>query len=445
MHPIVSGTCPGRARANAECPSPRLASALAGESYLLFDGAYGTLLQQAHVKEADTLPELLALNRPELITSLHRAYVEAGADVITLDTFGANAAKLGDEASVEEVFAAAADCARAAGAPLLAAEIGPLMLFMKPTGTVSFDEAHDYFAEEAHAGEAAGADLFIIETMTDLAMCRAALLAVHENCSLPVIALMTFDENGHTLAGNTPAACARVLSAMGADAIGMNCTLTPAQSKQVVAEIVENSSCPVCAQPNAGKPDVSEDVPVYDMSPEGYVGDYRALLDSGVGIVGSCCGTTPEYTGALREEIDKRAPAPRTWHVGRFIASAREVLELTDGAEGSEDFACLLNSDGKVDATALSTSVLAALSSNARVMKLDLTSATEAQAAEAVQTVQMFSTKPLWLMAADPAVLEEAVRVCVGLPLVSLDGANAADGELMAELSLHYGCVAANG
>ncbi|MGI6033535.1 MAG: homocysteine S-methyltransferase family protein [Coriobacteriales bacterium] len=423
-----------------------MASAFAGESYLLFDGAYGTLLQQAHIKEADTLPELLALNRPELITSLHRAYVEAGADVITLDTFGANAAKLGDEASVEQVFAAAAKCARDAGAPLLAAEIGPLMSFMKPTGTVSFDEAYGYFAEEARAGEAAGADLFIIETMTDLAMCRAALLAVHENCSLPVIALMTFDENGHTLAGNTPAACARVLSGMGADAIGMNCTLTPSQAVQVVKEIVENSTCPVCAQPNAGKPDVSEGIPVYDMSPDGYAGDYRELLDSGVGIVGSCCGTTPEYTKALRDEIDKRAPAPRSGHAGRFIASAREVIELTEGAEAVEGFACLLNPDGKVDAGALSTSVLAAMTSSARVMELDLTNATETQAAEAVQTVQMFSAKPLWLTAADPAVLEEAVRVCVGLPLVSLEGDDAAiNGKLMERLALHYGCVTANG
>ncbi|MCI6844899.1 MAG: homocysteine S-methyltransferase family protein, partial [Coriobacteriaceae bacterium] len=154
-------------------PRPRrvrdehLAAVLRGEEFLLFDGAMGTQLQ-ARGLAAGELPELLCLTNPAEIRDVHAAYVTAGAEVVTTNTFGANAAKLGDAASVEETFSAAVACARAAGARYVAADLGPTGQLLEPMGPLPFDDAYDLFAEQARAADAAGADLFVIETMADL-------------------------------------------------------------------------------------------------------------------------------------------------------------------------------------------------------------------------------------------------------------------------------------
>ncbi len=175
----------------------RLRAAIEGRGHLLFDGGMGTMLQAAGMK-AGALPELLNYEEPQVITDIQRQYVEAGCDVITANTFGANAHKLDGAATVADVFAAAVACAREAGARYVAGDIGPIGALLRPLGTLSFDEAYDLFAEEVRAGVAAGVDLFIIETMTDLAEIKAAVLACRENSDLPVFATMTFEEDGRT-------------------------------------------------------------------------------------------------------------------------------------------------------------------------------------------------------------------------------------------------------
>ena len=189
---------------------PRLARVFAGEEHLLFDGAMGTMLQAAGMK-AGELPELLNLHTPAVVTGVHRAYVEAGADVVSTNTFGANAHKLGDAATVEEVYVAAVACARQAGASYVAADMGPTGMLLKPLGTLDFDDAYTLYAEQAQAAARAGADLVLLETMTDLLEVKAAVLACKDHCDLPIIASMTFGEDGCTFLGTSPEIAAMTL------------------------------------------------------------------------------------------------------------------------------------------------------------------------------------------------------------------------------------------
>ena len=200
-----------------------LAEGLAGRAYLLFDGGMGTLVQAAGLHTVHAVPDLLNLTHPEAIVAIQRQYVEAGADCITTNTFNTNRLKLANAgATVAEVYAAAAANARAAGAPLVAGDIGPTGALLEPLGTLTFDEAFDIFSEQACAAEAAGCDLLVVETMADLLEAKAAVLAAVESTALPVFATMTFGEDGRTFLGTTPAIAATTLSALGASAVGLN-------------------------------------------------------------------------------------------------------------------------------------------------------------------------------------------------------------------------------
>ena len=236
----------------------RLRAAIDGTGHLLFDGGMGTMLQAAGMK-AGALPELLNFEEPQVITDIQRQYVEAGCDVITANTFGANAHKLDGAATVADVFAAAVACAREAGAHYVAGDIGPIGALLRPLGTLSFDEAYDLFAEEVRAGVDAGVDLFIIETMTDLAEIKAAVLACRENSDLPVFATMTFEEDGRTFLGTSPEVAAITLDAIGADVLGINCSQGPAELRGLAARMLTVTDKPVMVQANAGLPHVDDD------------------------------------------------------------------------------------------------------------------------------------------------------------------------------------------
>lgn len=245
----------------------RLRAAIEGTGHLLFDGGMGTMLQAAGMK-AGALPELLNFEEPQVITDIQRQYVEAGCDVITANTFGANAHKLDGAATVADVFAAAVTCAREASARYVAGDIGPIGALLRPLGTLSFDEAYDLFAEEVRAGVAAGVDLFIIETMTDLAEIKAAVLACRENSDLPVFATMTFEEDGRTFLGTSPEVAAITLDAIGADVLGINCSQGPAELRGLAARMLTVTDKPVMVQANAGLPHVDDDGnTVFDIRP----------------------------------------------------------------------------------------------------------------------------------------------------------------------------------
>ena len=270
------------------------------ETPLLLDGAMGTMLQKAGMKPG-TIPETLNVTDPGMVAEIHRAYFRAGSRVVYANTFGANSLKLKNtEYTTAELVEAgvriAKECAAAAGG-LAGLDVGPLGVMLEPLGTLPFEEAVELFKEIMTAGAKAGADLVVIETMSDLAETRAALIAAKEATDLTVFVTMSFDATGRTFTGCTPASMARTLEGLGADAVGVNCSLGPEEMAPIVAEIQANTRLKVIAKPNAGLPDPVTGA--YGVSPEEFAEAMKKLASAGAEILGGCCGTDPAYIAAL--------------------------------------------------------------------------------------------------------------------------------------------------
>lgn len=271
---------------------------LLGKRILFFDGGMGTMLQKAGLKSGE-LPEQLNLTRPELITEIHRAYLAAGADVITTNTFGANRFKC---KNVGEVISAALKNARAAADgydAFVALDIGPSGKLLAPWGDLEFEDAYDLFAEQVRAGRD-GADLIIIETMGDLYEVKAALLAAKENSDLPVFVTLIFGGDGRLLTGADPAAAAVTMEGLGADAIGLNCGFGPEAMLPLLKQMASATTLPLIVNPNAGLPEVVDGKTVYNVAPEEFAGWMTKIVKNGACVVGGCCGTTPEH---IRAEV----------------------------------------------------------------------------------------------------------------------------------------------
>lgn len=280
---------------------------LAGGRYIIFDGGMGTMLQAAGL-EVGTLPEEWNLTHPDEVTAIHHAYVEAGSDVVSTNTFGANSLKQGRP--VGDIIAAAVQCARASGAKYVAQDIGPTGQMLRPIGDFEFDEAYKLFKEQVVAGAAAGVDVFIIETMTDLLETKAAVLAVKENSDIPVIASLSYEKTGRTFLGTSAAAATVTLCGLGVDAVGVNCSLGPDELGDVVEQICTYATVPVIMQANAGLPKSVDGNTVYSMTPEHYaeavgqiIGRCRNAGVDKIQILGGCCGTNPEFIRCLRRMI----------------------------------------------------------------------------------------------------------------------------------------------
>ena len=293
------------------------------DGIVILDGAMGTVLQQRGLPPGGK-PELLNFTQPDLLRSIYREYIQAGSRVVYANTFGASAPKLaGCGYSVDEVVSAAIAVAKDAAAGTdarVALDMGPLGELLEPLGTLSFERAYEYFKEVAVAGERAGAGLVSIETMTDLYEAKAALLAVKENTSLPVFVTMSFEQNGRTFTGCTIPSMARTLEGLGADAIGLNCSLGPDLLAPLLRELCENTRLPVIAKPNAGLPDPATGK--YGMGPEEFARALLPCLEAGVTIFGGCCGTSPDYIRALAEALRGQKPRPRAYRSAGFVCSA---------------------------------------------------------------------------------------------------------------------------
>ena len=296
---------------------------------ILLDGAMGTVLQQRGLKPGG-VGELLNLTDPKLLTAVYREYIGAGSEIIYANTFGANALKLaGTGYGVGEIITAAISVAKSAAAGTgakVALDVGPLGALLEPMGSLTFEEAYSLFAEMMTAGARAGADLVVIETMTDLYEAKAALLAAKELTDLPVFVTMSFEANGRTFTGCTVSAMAHTLEGLGADAIGVNCSLGPDLLVDVLKELCAATRLPVIAKPNAGLPD-----PVtggYGMGPEEFAKAILPCLEAGVTIFGGCCGTSPDYIRALKAALAGKTPAPRTCDTTPLVCSATTVCRL---------------------------------------------------------------------------------------------------------------------
>ncbi|MCD8116347.1 MAG: homocysteine S-methyltransferase family protein [Oscillospiraceae bacterium] len=289
--------------------------------FIILDGAMGTVLQQRGLPPGGQ-PELLNLTEPALLTDIYREYIRAGSQVIYANTFGANGLKLKRTGrGVKEIITAAVGIAKAAagGDAKVALDVGPLGELLEPMGTLPFERAYELFREMMEAGAAAGADLIAIETMTDLYEAKAALLAAKEATDLPVLVTMSFDESGRTFTGCTVPSMARTLEGLGADAIGLNCSLGPDLLAPLLEELCRNTRLPVVAKPNAGLPDPVDGH--YDMGPEAFAQALLRCVDGGVTILGGCCGTSPEYIRALVRALEGRTPAPRQYEDISFVCT----------------------------------------------------------------------------------------------------------------------------
>lgn len=451
MYPLTEHTIEVAASRQLRVKDEYLARVLAGEEFLLFDGAMGTMLQRSSSLKAGELPELLCLTEPDAVTAVHRAYVEAGSMAVTTNTFGANARKLGGKARVQDIFDAAIGCARQSGARYVAADIGPLGALLEPMGTLSFSDAYDLFAEQVRAADTAGADLIIIETMTDLLEAKAAVLAAKENSALPVFATMTFEESGKSFLGAAPDAVARTLEALSVDALGINCSLGPTTLRPILQQMLEVTSCPVIVQANAGLPQVVGGVTTYPVGPEEYCAAVSQLVKDGAGIVGGCCGTSPDHIRGLARLIAGDKPRKRSHRRLTSLTSARECVEL-DG-NGFAVVGERINPTGRPDlkdalldeeyddivdeALSQVQAGAALLDVNASLPELDEPEVL----AELVKQIQEVCSVPLQIDSDNPAALEAAVRSYNGKPLINSVNGTKESLEAILPLACHYGCA----
>lgn len=283
---------------------PSVNERLASGRILLCDGAMGTMLQAAGL-EAGEVPELMNLQRAERVLAVHLAYVAAGADIITTNTFGGTRVKMARadaEALVEEANKTGAQIAREAAGDhvLVAGSLGPTGELLAPLGDLSEEDACAAYAEQAAALAKGGVDLFLIETMSDLGEVKAAVAGIRRVSNLPIFCTMTFDTGGRTMMGVAPAQAAAALAELNVDAFGANCGQGPAEMEAVAREMLAaRPRATVIVQPNAGVPTLVGDRAVYDVEPEQMAEFARRYAALGVRIIGSCCGSTPAHTAAI--------------------------------------------------------------------------------------------------------------------------------------------------
>lgn len=280
-------------------------------SVLILDGAMGTLLQERGLRPGQS-PEELNLTMPHVVASVHSDYVAAGADIIITNTFGGSRFKLehyGLENRLAEINAAAVNIARkAAGKNVyVGASIGPTGQFVEPVGEICFDDMKAAFKEQAASLVAAGADLISLETFLDIKECRAAVVAIREvSSTIPIIAMMTFDDNGLSVLGTTPEAAAITLSAAGADIVGSNCGLGIDGIYDILCRMRSVTDVPLISQANAGLPQLIDGATIFPGTPQEMTAYHDRLLALGVRIIGGCCGTTPLHIKAMKQAISSR-------------------------------------------------------------------------------------------------------------------------------------------
>lgn len=294
----------------------------------IFDGAMGTMLQQAGLTSG-VCPELWNIERPETVTAVHRQYVDSGADILETNTFGANRIKLshyGLENKVHLLNQAGVAAARRAAGPntKIAGSVGPTGKLIAPLGDLDFDTAYNVFAEQISALQQAGADYILIETIIDLQEMRAALLAAKAVCSKPIICQLSFEADGRTVTGTDAQTAAIVLEALGADIIGANCSVGPEQLLPVISTLAANTTRPIIVQANAGMPELIQGKTVFPMGPAAIAKWTPQLIAAGASYIGGCCGTTPAHIKAIKEAADNYVTtAPR------LILSAKKSTALT--------------------------------------------------------------------------------------------------------------------
>lgn len=368
------------------------------------------------------IPEELNITRPEEIKAIHRSY--SCADCITTNTFGLNAVKYKGKYSIEELALMAVENARAAGKKVFF-DIGPTGAMLAPLGTLTFDEAYAAFAQIANITKDI-VDGYIAETFSDLYEMKACVLALKENANKPVFATMTFDKTGRTLTGSTPEIVANTLEGLGADAVGVNCSLGPKELEEIVARFLAATSLPVIVQPNRGLPQIVDGKTQYSLGVDEFESYIKKFIDMGVSIVGGCCGTTPEFIRAISsfggKKVTERKVTPRT-----MVNSATKAVEI-DGVKICGE---RLNPTGKKklkeallagDYNYLVDEAVAQQEAGADLLDINVGLPQLDEAAvmvEAVTRVQEYVDLPLQIDSSSVTAIERAARYYNGVPLIN--------------------------
>lgn len=396
------------------------------KEFVILDGAMGTMLQARGLKMGET-PEVLNIEKPEMLTEIHREYIEAGADIVYANTFGANRYKLKKSGySVGEIIKAGIKNARKACEgtnALVALDIGPIGQLLEPTGTLTFEEAYDIYKEQVISGQ--DSDLIVFETMTDLYELKAAVLAAKENSDKPIVCTMTFEENRRTFTGCSVSSMALTLEGLGVDAIGVNCSLGPAELYPVIEELCNRTNLPVAVKPNAGLPDPVTNT--YNVTPKEFAGLIEKLIPLGVKFFGGCCGTNPEFISEVKNVLEGKKHVKLTHDIPAACCTPSNTVTIDRPRIIGER----INPTGKKlfkeallkgDMDYILGQAIEQVKGGADILDVNvgLPGIDEKDMMRrAVKAIQSVADVPLQLDSTIPEVLEEALRVYNGKPIVN--------------------------
>ena len=310
------------------------------ENIVILDGATGTNLMAAGMP-VGVCPEEWVMEHPQVILDLQKAYVDNGTNIVYAPTFTGNRIKLleyGLQEKINEINTTLVGLSKQAvgDRALVAADMTMTGRQLFPLGDLMFEELLEVYKEQARILDAAGADVFVVETMMSLQECRAAVLAIKEVSDLPIMVTLTYNEDGRTLFGTPPETAVVVLQSLGVDAIGVNCSTGPAEMIALVEKMAEYSTVPLIAKPNAGLPELEDGKTVYKMTPDMFADAMRGLVEAGASIVGGCCGTTPEHIRALTEAVKSMPDLVRQMAMEQETNGAR-ILDINMGMNGIDE------------------------------------------------------------------------------------------------------------
>ena len=452
--------------------------------FVILDGAMGTMLQQKGM-EVGTVPETLNILKPEWIVDIHRQYIEAGSQIVYANTFGANRLKMANtDFSVAEIVEAAIKNARkaadivyegktvsaavdganiettagyhAAGTSLpreikkaaVALDMGPIGQLLEPTGSLTFEEAYDIYREIVVAGK--DADLIIIETMTDLYETKAAVLAAKENSNLPVFVTMTFEENGRTFTGCSVSAMCLTLCGLGVDALGVNCSLGPKDLVPIVEEISKWSDVPIIVKPNAGLPDPVTNT--YNVGPEDFANACSSMLTFGTKILGGCCGTNPSYIAELKKMLGKAESNQKVKSsemrdlaicspLKTVVVSEPRIIGERINPTGKKRFRQALKEE---DMDYILGMAIQQVEAGADILDVNVGAPgidEKTMMVKVIKALQSVVDVPLQIDSTKPEVLEAALRVYNGKPIVNSVNGEKAVMEKILPLVAKYGAA----
>ncbi|MDE7311472.1 MAG: homocysteine S-methyltransferase family protein [Eubacterium sp.] len=302
------------------------------QGVVLLDGATGTNLQQAGMP-GNVCPEQWILEHPDVMRSLQRSYVEAGTQILYAPTFTANRIKLAEYGLAGQLVSMNTSLVRLAkeaaqGRAFVAGDLTMTGQQLYPLGELQFEDLVEVYKEQAKVLYDAGVDLFVVETMMSLQETRAAVIAIQETCSLPVMASLTFEDDGRTLFGTNPETAVVVLQSLGADAVGLNCSTGPMEMVEIVEQMYAYANIPILAKPNAGLPELENGRTVYKTTPQEFAQAGKKLIEAGAAALGGCCGTTPAHIRALADAAKGCGRLPIRTEARRVLASERKVVEI---------------------------------------------------------------------------------------------------------------------